>query len=322
MVHLCPSTLQCRMQRQFGIKDPAEAMYGVLENEAQDLVLKGRSDELIEKIYNKYTAYRKSKDMVVIEGATVEGIGRHVEWNGRLAAELDASVLMVMDLNRDRIPSEHEILNRALIHKAALNAERADVMGMVLNKLPLKLIPDMESALKHRLKEEGLPLFGCLPFDRFIGSARLNEIQSILGARQVHGPAASIDSDATGIMICSQNIGQFLEKLEALRKIRRVEGQTFFRPLVLTSKDRTDVLLGLSAAHAAAAGPSLAGLVLCDAHMCETPPAAAAVMRHYEAAGLPVLEVPLGVFESARRATSVNPGILPSSSAKARHAAE
>ena len=39
--------------------------------------------------------YREGKDLVIIEGTTVDGIGNLTELNGRFAAEMGAPVLMV-----------------------------------------------------------------------------------------------------------------------------------------------------------------------------------------------------------------------------------
>ena len=47
------------------------------------------------QVETRYREYKRGKDLVIVEGATVDGIGNLLELNGRFAAELDAPVLMV-----------------------------------------------------------------------------------------------------------------------------------------------------------------------------------------------------------------------------------
>ncbi len=47
------------------------------------------------QVEERYREYKRDKDLVIVEGATVDGIGNLLELNGRFAAEMDAPVLMV-----------------------------------------------------------------------------------------------------------------------------------------------------------------------------------------------------------------------------------
>lgn len=83
------------IQSQFHLPGPPESMQGVSLGEAEELLASGKSDELLDKIWSKYSEYKKGKDMVVIEGISIPGISQEIELNGKLSAELGAPVLMV-----------------------------------------------------------------------------------------------------------------------------------------------------------------------------------------------------------------------------------
>jgi hypothetical protein len=55
----------------------------------------------------------------------VDGIGGLVELNGRLAAELDSPVLMILDHHRDEETTVTQLYNRAMIHSQDLQTEHA-----------------------------------------------------------------------------------------------------------------------------------------------------------------------------------------------------
>ncbi|KAK2078569.1 hypothetical protein QBZ16_003409 [Prototheca wickerhamii] len=307
------------IHQAMGLKDSPESMYGVTEDEAKRLLTAGRYDELVDRVFTKFQAVKRSKEIVVIEGATVQGIGNHNELNARLASELDSGVLMIMDLNRDAPGSGEDIAGRALRYKREFEAERARVSGLILNKVPFGAEEVLIEAVRRELEGQDLPFAGGLPYSRVIGTARVNEIVESLGAKLLFGRHELIDSDVTGYMIAAQAIDAFLTKLETLRSQRTSEGQDFFRPLVVTNKDRQDLILGLAAASLAGTGPQLGGLILADADLTDLTPETRAIVSKLNP-DLPMLEVPYGTFETARRLTRVTPGILPSSVRKVREA--
>jgi BioD-like phosphotransacetylase family protein len=307
------------LKSAFELPDDPSRMYGVTEEEAQALLASGRTEELMDRVFSKYQEYRKGKDLVILEGATVDGIGNLVELNGRFAAELDAPVLMIMDLHRDEEVTAGELYNRAMISKQDLQAEHADVLGVVLNKVPKRDTQIINAQLSRKLAAAGLPYAGGIPADPTIGTARLNEVCQELDGRLLYGSAEDLDCDVNEVLVAAEDASAFLEKLDAKNQERIRRGEPPSRPLVLTSKSRADVLLSLTAAHVTGTGPHVAGIILTDAK--ESVGAATdRVLMHYSDQLVPVIETPTGLFETARIVSSVNPGILPESNSKIDHA--
>ncbi|GAB4821111.1 hypothetical protein N2152v2_008157 [Parachlorella kessleri] len=389
------------LREHFGLKDDPQEMYGVTEEEASNLLAAGKTAELFEKVETRYREYKRGKDLVIVEGATVDGIGNLLELNGRFAAELDAPVLMIMDFKRDEkasvselynramihkqdlqsehagenlvpwwesctlvgisypgvselynramihkqdLQSEHagenlvpwwesctlvgisypgvsELYNRAMIHKQDLQSEHADVLGVVLNKVPKQEHAVITSQLAKKLTAAGLPFAGGIVADYTIGTARMNEICTALDARLLYGSPEDLDCDVADIMVCAEDVASFLDKIDQRNADRAREGLHPVRPLVITSKTRADVILSLTAAHVCGTGPHIAGLLLTDS-TAAFGTAASRILTKYSDQLVPIAEVPIGAFETARRVATVNPGILPNSAGKIDHAKE
>lgn len=60
--------------------------------------------------------------------------GNRLELNARMAASLDAPVLMVLDA--DSASGVGDLVNKALASRNGLKEERAQVVGVIVNKVP------------------------------------------------------------------------------------------------------------------------------------------------------------------------------------------
>lgn len=310
------------LKKHFNLSDDPRSMYGVPQEEAQALLAAGRTGELMDRTWSAFSQYKKGKELVIIEGATLEGVANQLELNGRFAAEMNSPVLMVLDFHRDEHTTAADVFNRALIARGDLLAEHADVLGVVLNKVPAATHALITSQLGRKLAAAELPFAGGIPGDPIIGTARLNEIAAGIGVRLLYGDPDDLDVDVSEVMICSQDVSRFLEKMEFLDRKKRHLGQGHVRPLVLTTKDRADMLLSLAAAHQCGTGHNIAGLMLCDAHLTEMGSQTDRILRSFSDHLFPVMEVDMGLYETARQVATINPGILPDSASKIKHAGD
>jgi hypothetical protein len=65
------------MKSHFKLEGDPRAMYGVTADEAQSLLAGGRVEELLERVYAAYEAYKQGMEFVIVEGATV----RRLAWS-------------------------------------------------------------------------------------------------------------------------------------------------------------------------------------------------------------------------------------------------
>jgi BioD-like phosphotransacetylase family protein len=248
------------------LQDPPATMVGVSEADAEALIASGREDEFVDRVWTAYGRHRSGKDLVLIEGAAVEGVGAPVEFHGRLAAELGAPVLLTVDFRRDETVTVDEAVARAVIAGHEVKSAGADLLGIIINKMPADASEAMKTEIKEQLQSKGMHCFGMVPWDPIIGAVRVNELSAALNARQLAGDG--LDSTVSGIVIAGQSAGCLLDELDRAAHVLCADSMSGQRPVVMASADRADVALTLAAAHASGAGPVIAALILCNAsHM-------------------------------------------------------
>jgi hypothetical protein len=125
-----------------------------------------------------------------------------------------------------------------MISKQDLQAEHADVLGVVFNKVPKRDHAIVSAQLSKKLAAAGLPFAGGIPADPTIGTARLNEIALELEARLLYGSAEDMDCNVDEVLICAEDVSLFLERLVQRNARLARHGEKPSRPLVLTTKDR------------------------------------------------------------------------------------
>lgn len=204
------------MKKHFNLPDTPRTMFGVGQSEAQALLASGRTEELMERVWSAYQDYKRDKELVIVEGGVIDGVGNQVELNGRFAAEMNSPVLMIMDFHRDEQTTVGEMYNRALIARSSLQSEHADVMGVVLNKVPPREHALVVAQLGRKLADAGLPFAGGIPADPIIGTARLNEVAAATDLRLLYGDPDELDIDVGRIMACTHDVSHFLDKLSML----------------------------------------------------------------------------------------------------------
>lgn len=87
------------MRTAFNMKQEASQQSGMTAKEAAGLLSAGKTDDMMDTIYNKYIEYKKQHDLVIIEGLSgfEPGLGNVNEINAKIAATLETPVLLVLD---------------------------------------------------------------------------------------------------------------------------------------------------------------------------------------------------------------------------------
>lgn len=77
-------------------------------------------------------------------------------------------------------------------------------------------------------------------------------MKAALGSKLLYGQDDSLDAEVSDVLVASEGINELLDHLHTMDA----------RPLVITSRDRTDVLWTLLTAHSNPVGPRVAGILL------------------------------------------------------------
>lgn len=177
------------MKEHFGLEDSEEEMFGVEEEETWDMIASGREDELFERILQKYLAYAKKKDFVLVSTFTLEDDSLH--FAAKLCSALNIPAVLVSS-------AEHD--TQLGIASTAFNSHGANCVGAIIsdvgdeqverNKLegmnmkPVALLPKSKILGKRTLREvmkvldDSVCLYGAEHLDSFMESMRIYTVQA------------------------------------------------------------------------------------------------------------------------------------------------
>jgi phosphate acetyltransferase len=251
----------------------------------------GQLDELLEEIITLYQQAAVDKDVLIVEGMVPT---RHASYAARvnlhLAKSLDAEVILVS-------APENEVLTE-LSGRVELQAQLfggpkdPKVLGVILNKVRTE---ESMEAFAARLKEHSpllrsgdFRLLGCIPFQAELNAPRTRDVAELLGA-QVINAGDYEQRRMSNIIICARTV---LNTVQLLKP----------GVLVVTPGDRDDIILAVSLA--AVNGVPLAGLLLTSDIVPD--PRIMELCRGALQAGLPVLSVSTGSYETATQLNQLN----------------
>jgi phosphate acetyltransferase len=115
-----------------------EDTYGMTKEEAADLLICGRYDELMEKIIKKYMAVREKCDFVIVEGTSYRDITSSFELdlNADIAKNLGTPILIVLNAFAR---SSREITQSYVMANNFYSSKGNHVIGTVINRVNLEV---------------------------------------------------------------------------------------------------------------------------------------------------------------------------------------
>jgi phosphate acetyltransferase len=280
----------------FDIACDAKAMVGLSDREATDLITSGRQDQMLERILEAYKGYEKGHDFVLIEGTNYQGptVAFEFDVNADLARTLGAPVLVLVS-GKDHTAGD--IYDHTILARERFAQRGCDLLAVIVNRANAEGFDELAAVLKGRFAGAGIPFAGAMPEDEILARPRMDEIATVLGAEVLYGERY-LENLVFGFRIASMQLLTLLDRLEP-------------GALVITSGDRADILLGLTASQMSSKTPSLAGILLSSGlRPTET---VDRVIRGLRNTQLPVLLVETGTYETAINVSSVASAITPQS---------
>jgi len=230
---------------------PEVAAAGLTYHEAGEMVGAGRYDDLLTTIVERFRTLERGCDAVVVIGTdfgrdTGDPRGEHglpdeVAFNLRLATELGASVLAVVD-GYGRGAADLAAATRTAFHTLA--DQPTPVVAIVANRVD----PAQRDAALAAVGELPVPVYA-VPDVPAVSAPTVAEVAAALGATPVRGAdPESMDRDVLDVVVGGATVPTFLDHLR--------DGC-----LVVTPGDRADLIVATAATHASGQA-AIAGLVL------------------------------------------------------------
>jgi len=282
------------VKSHFRLEDDPDTMYGVSAPIAEEFVARGRLDDLMEIIIDRYKAYEEKCDFVLIEGTNYQGVTTWFKFdtNAVIARNLAAPVLMIIK-GKDR--SVNEIVASAIMSKEQFEYRGCDLRAAIINMVDRDKLDTIRPLLQERMSAEGIDLVGVIPEELMLAHPSITEIITELGARVLYGEKY-IDNIATSFVVAAMKLDHCLERIPP-------------GSLVITPGDRQDIIAGLMAAQISTTMPNVAGIVLTGGFL--PTPAIDRLITGLRSIRVPILSVESPTFETTMAINNVRSVIRP-----------
>ncbi|MCW8194728.1 phosphate acetyltransferase [Proteobacteria bacterium 005FR1] len=290
--------------RELSALDPPEPM---ALREAQQLLNRGKSDQLMEQVVGDYQRVAKKSDVVIVEAlAPDSGETYLARLNVEIARNLGSEIVL---LSTPRHRSVHEVDEEleftARLFAGRSSADASNVVGAVLNKVgeprvqvqelrpdATKAEPEPDYASECASFREGrYRLLACIPWQAELLAPRVSDLVRELHV-QVLNEGEMLTRRIQRVSVSARTVRNMIHTL---------------RPgtLLVTPGDREDIVM--ATALTALNGVRLAGLMLTGGLMPDD--RVVELCRRALDTGLPVLRTETNTYETARQLANLSTAI-------------
>ena len=232
-------------------------------------------------IVDRYHAVAERCDAVLIVGSDYTDVASPSELNvnARIAANLGAPVVLAVRA-ADRTPDD--VAHVVELCLAEIAGQHAHTAAVVANRCAPAELDAVRDALRRSAPDD----VKCyvLPEEPLLVAPSVAELRTAVQGTVISGDADLLSREALGVLVAGMTAEHVLERLK--------EGMA-----VITPGDRSDVVLAMASAHAAAGFPSLSCLILNGGL-----PLHPSIAKLVEGLGLrlPIVATELGTYDTAR----------------------
>lgn len=172
-------------KEHFKLKDAYENMSPVLipPGFTKDFLdHKIHSHDLKVKIETSYDKLRKKNDFMVVEGTGHVGVGSIIQLNNAQVAQL--LHLPVILIASGGLGSSFDELT---LNKMLCDHYRIPVMGVILNRVKKEKKEMITHYMKKALKKWNVPLLGCVPYDAFLSTPTMQDLELLFDTSLITG---------------------------------------------------------------------------------------------------------------------------------------
>jgi len=254
----------------------------IVEKEQTAKYITGKLKSPRSRILKAFKNIEKKSDIVIIEGTGHGGVGSVFNLsNAHIAKLLNAPVLIIGE------GGVGSTIDRIALNYSLFASCGCSVLGVIINKIKMEKYEKISSLLKAGLRlQNDLDIFGFIPHKSILSEPTLSTIKAELNAKILNedesDETSSWNKQIENVVVATQELHVLMESVTNSQS----------KTLIITSSDRTDVLLAALVLYHSKT-PNLAGLLLSG----ETPPES--IMKVLRETGLPVLIAEQGIYTLA-----------------------
>jgi phosphate acetyltransferase len=254
-------------------------------------------DNALADIVDRYHQVAERCDAVLIVGSDYTDVASPSELsvNARIAVNLGAPVVLAVRA-ADRTPDDVAHVVELCLSEIA--AQHAHTAAVVANRCAPDELEAVAAALT-RSAPDGVKCY-VLPEEPLLVAPSVAELRDAVHGTVVSGDEDLLSREALGVLVAGMTAEHVLERIE--------EGMA-----VITPGDRSDVVLAMASAHAAAGFPSLSCLIL-NGGLALHP----SIAKLVEGLGLrlPIVATDLGTYDTAKAVALTRGRVTTTSSRK------
>lgn len=243
------------MSSQYHLDRPYATMYGVTQNEADQLLSHGKKDELLEKIIEKYNEAKEKSSFILCEGTDFVSSTTGVEFdiNATIIQNLNCPVLLVADAHNKSMEEAATLTGMTL---DSLRSKGCNILGTIINRVT----PADHSIIVDYFKQTKLfsdQLLYAVPEEEALANPTIAEVASALGAKVLIG-SKQLYRHARCFTVAAMQLTNLLSRID-------------HGTLIITPGDRVDVIVGCLASLSSASIENISGIILTGGLIPEGP---------------------------------------------------
>ncbi|WP_221793145.1 phosphate acetyltransferase [Oceanobacter mangrovi] len=277
--------------RHFQLQLDCDDCWAYRREDAETLIAEGRSHELVEGVIRKFRALQQNAEFVLIEGLSRASFSSALEQdlNLQLARHLGSPLVSIIN-GRDR--SAAQVAEAVRMESEVIRQHGCTHFASFANRLS----PEVSEQLQAGLANMTPPLY-LLPELAELDTPTIAEVEAALNCNSVFNNDQSRGRTVQRTLVADMTLDRFLPTVQ--------DGD-----LVITSVDRSDLILACFAAIHARNLPTIAGLLLTGGELQQG--AVAGLLEGLEALfPLPVLTTWSDTFTTAAQVKQVAAQITP-----------
>ncbi len=290
-----PDNLTALIRSRYDLPFPPEMLYGCTVDTARRLLGAGRYDELLKLIVNKFKTLEECCDLVVCAGTDYNGLVSSLEFdfNADLANNFDCRLVVVV---RGFGRSQLESLDALRIAHEMMRERGGNFLATVLNGVPANDVDTLTRHARELFAASENEAIYVLPEQTALGMPTIAEVRQALNAICLYGEGDELNQVVSNYKIAAMEVPDFLNYIE--------DGA-----LIITSGDRSDIILASLAADVSSSFPRVAGLLLTgDLRPAEKMQRLIEGLRRTK---LAILRVQTDTFTTAMNVSRIEASILP-----------
>jgi phosphate acetyltransferase len=234
------------IRSRYALPFSSEMLHGCTGETARQLVAGGHYDELLKRILNKFKMLEEKCDLVVCAGTDYSGITSSLEFNfnADLANNLGCLIVPVI---KGFGRSHEETLDAMQVAHESLAARGCEIFAMVINRVHVEQVDVLKSRARSVLPTTETVYV--LPEQSSLSMPTVGEIRKALNADCVCDEGDGMTQLVTNYKIATMEVTDFLDYIE--------DGC-----LIITSWDRSDIIMASLMADVSTSFPRVAGLLL------------------------------------------------------------